>query len=61
MSARPWLRHPPATIRRPSCPTGRPRFASVWLAQAALTPGLAVTGLTARTCDQCHGAHVVPT
>ena len=49
--------HPPATIRRPPCPTDQPRFALKVHAIAALLPGLAVTGLTVTACDLCDGWH----
>ena len=61
MTTRPWLRHPAQTIGRPPvCPTGLPRFNSIDRARDALTPGTAPTSLTAASCDQCGGAHLVP-
>lgn len=57
--SRAWLRHPPRTIVRPrTCPSGRPRFASEWLAVAAraVPP---VPGLEAVECDRCGGWHLV--
>lgn len=54
--------HPARTIRpRHDCPTGRPRFATLAFARAALLPaGVPVVGLTAAACDQCEGAHLWP-
>lgn len=49
--------HPAATIRQRPCPSGRPRYATRDLALDALTPGLAVAGLTVTGCDLCGGAH----
>ncbi|CAL9349333.1 hypothetical protein SUDANB1_00428 [Streptomyces sp. enrichment culture] len=50
--------HPARTIPGPApCPTGRPRFATVDLARAALTVAHADAQLTAAPCQACGGAH----
>lgn len=59
MAARRWLRHPPRTIPARTC-RGRPRFASVALALAALSASVGDAQLTAASCDQCGGAHHQP-
>lgn len=54
--ARPWLRHPPRTIRPPlACPSGEPRFASEELAWSALGSAMADARLTPAACDACRG------
>lgn len=58
MTARPWLRHPPRTIRTPVCPTGQPRYTSRHHARMALLPGNP-TRLTPTPCPlpECGGWH----
>jgi hypothetical protein len=61
VTRRPWLRHPARSSGRPPiCPTRLPRFSSIDRARDALTPILAPVGLTPATCEQCGGAHLVP-
>jgi hypothetical protein len=61
MTRRAWLRHPATPTRRPFfCPTRLPRFANIDRALDALTPQLGPSNLTAASCDQCGGAHLVP-
>jgi len=61
VTGRSWLRHPARTSDRPPvCPTGLPRFSSIDRARDALTPILTPVGLTPTSCDQCGGAHLVP-
>jgi len=55
---RAWLRHPPATVRRPPCPSGLQRFANAGLAGAALTVVVADAGLAVTACGVCDGAHL---
>lgn len=59
MTRRPWLRHPPRTIRPPArCPTGLPRFTSLAHARDALLHGYGRHTLTAIACHLCGGAHL---
>jgi hypothetical protein len=59
MTVRPWLRHPPRTIRPPVCPTGQPRYSSRQHASHALLPGISATQLALAQCPlpECGGWH----
>jgi hypothetical protein len=55
---RPWLRHPPATIRPTTCPSGLPRYATVRLASAAVLGHVGAARLAPACCDRCGGVHL---
>jgi hypothetical protein len=63
VTARPWLRHPPATIRQTrTCPTGRPRYGTETAARATsvvLGSSWAIH-LTVTACEECGGWHAEP-
>jgi hypothetical protein len=53
--ARPWLRHPPRTIRPPLvCPSGVQRYATEEHARDGI-PVYDTTGLTPHLCSRCAG------
>ncbi|WP_030169064.1 hypothetical protein [Streptomyces sp. NRRL S-813] len=58
MPRRRWLPHPPATVNRPRpCPTRLPRYATRWLALAALPIGAGDARITPAACPRCGEWH----